>query len=378
MKKLELKKLFIEWFLAAFAVGFIFLFMMVFLLQLKNPLIFSICTASYTVPIVLLLFCVKKYYGKDVLLDIFEKVANPIISLILLSFLFYLFYYSFSLGVGILSLMDVVFFLVFLISFFAVASLYFLKREKHRFLTVRAIYTAKKYLKWNAIFFVLFVILFSIALDISPKYSLLYPVSIYSAIVSYYFFFSTLAMFGLNFLSYDDGRKYCQIGLKIVEEGLTPPLQVGPRWVERRLSVFETVINQLSGFAKDFYPGSPRISESYAHCKALYAAQYAAHRTSIKRRKNFLNNAKRGIKKMINSLNAGKSKKGFDFYLFLSGLVLIDRGKGTRDVEKEFREVQDAFEVYNVTNVVKRYGWLISFIAAIIPFSDIVARLIFR
>jgi hypothetical protein len=181
--------------------------------------------------------------------------------------------------------------------------------------------------------------------------------------MAWYFFLLTFAMIGINFLSYNDIRKYCKLGLNIVKEGLSPPRQVGREWVERRLSVFQTVIDQFSGLAKKFYPSSPRISESYPHCKALYAAYYAAHHASDSiGRKNFLKNAKRGIKKMTDSLKAGKSKKSFDFYLFVGGLVLIDRGKGTRDVENEFREVQQAFETPNLTNNLKRYWWLISFV----------------
>lgn len=378
MIKIEFKKLFREWFSVAFPVGFIFLIMMVFLLLLKNTSVFFICAASYILPIVLLAFFVWKYGSKDIFLDIYEKITNPILSLILLSFLFYLFYSLVSLGVGVLSLMDVVFFLAFLISFFGIASLFYLRREKHQYPTVRAIYTTKKYLKWNAVSFVLFVIIFYITLDISFKNSSLFPISIYSTIVAYYFFFSTFAMFGLNFLLYDDARKFCKIGLKIVEEGLSPTRQVEPQWIEKRLKVFQTVIDQLSGFAKQFYPGSPRISNTYAHCKALFAAHYAAHHAAASRvRANFLKNAKRGLKKMADSLKAGRSGEGFDYYLFVSGLVLIDRGKGTRDMEKEFREVQHTFEIHNFTNIAKKYWWLISFgITTIIALIDILAKVI--
>lgn len=336
MIKIEFKKLFREWFSVAFPVGFIFLIMLVFLLMLKNTLVFFICTASYVLPTILLVFFVWKYGSKDIFLDIYEKLTNPIAGLILLSFLFLLFYYTFSLGVGVLSLMGVVFFLAFLIAFFGIASLSYLRREKHPYLTVRAIYTTKKYLKWNAVSFVLFVIISFITLDISFKNSYLFPISIYSTILAYYFFFSTFGMFGLNFLLYDDTQKFCKIGLKIVKEGLNPPRQVGKLWVEKRLSVFQTVIDQFSGLAKKFYPGSPRISESYTHRKALWAAHYAGHHASdYPLRENLLKNAKEGIGRMNNSLEAGKSK-GFDFYLFISGLILIDREKGQRILKRSF------------------------------------------
>lgn len=362
MAKLDVKKLVTEWAWAVFIISVIFYtFAYSLYLGLSNLVNFLPFIIVNVALVILVGVFIKTCYSKKIFSRIYEALANPTTILLILTIFFLLTYW---LGSGYYLFITVIFFFVFLTSFTTVISLYFLRKEKHKFQTVWAQYISMKFPKWYFILSVMFAISFAITSYVYIWNVSILPLVEYVATMLLQFILLTFATSGVIFQTNQDMQKYCKAGLEVVREGLDHPRTSRGR-VEEHLSIFSSVIARFNRLADNIYPLSPHIPESYLPSKALYASILSG-------KKQLLETTKKGIARMINSLQAGRSKKGVNFYNFVSGLTMITKGQSA-DVKKEFTRVQEAFETEsNRTKFLSKTTnrWLVGTLIAILLTSS--------
>lgn len=313
----------------------IFLFsILIFIYVLQEPISLAIFMPIYVGLVVFLLFFAKIFYNKKRFLKVYSVVLHPITGLgVLFIILKINFLAPFTLVAGLTWIFSSALFA----SFVVYVWLHSLRKGKYSSQTAR-IYLPTQKFKWYPLFFLITVVAIGIFTAAHPILSPLDFLlgSTYLLFLSYYFILLFMATSSVHFISSNELRKYCKIGLTEVKKGFEFYSKGEYRekkiFIKNYLSIFPVIVDLFNELVRGDYPDLiPHIPDSDLYTKALFA--------SAVKDEPRLKETREGIKKMTDALKVGKPRKPINFNSFIEGLCLI-AGK-----KPEFSSIPEAFEI---------------------------------
>lgn len=311
-----------------------FLSILLFIDFLMEPITLAIFIPCYIMLLLLLRSSVKKFHGKTIFLAVYRIVLHPITNLLILFFILRIGLSPYMIFAALIWIFTLSLFTSFVAHFW----LNSLRKGKNSFQTVQIYHHTSKSFKWNLLLglmtlAVIRIIEFSHPILPMMEYSFW---TVYFAILFFYIVFLYLSKLDFIILSRDDGRRYCEMGLTEIMEGLKLCGKDEYRdkriFIKKYLPILPLVISQFNNIVEYDHPDLvPHIQDLNLSKKALFA--------SIIEDKPRLKEIREGIKQMIRALKVDKPIKKINFTDFIKGLCLIGGKK------PDFSNMLETFEI---------------------------------
>lgn len=316
-------------------------------------------------------------------LRIYEVISHPLINLFVLSFLFLL---KFTIGAGtkfnpsldLLAgcwMISSAFFIIY-VSFYWLRSF---ERETFLFQIVWISHVVYKRIKLYLFTSVLLILgYFSIflipySLGFYPTQETILALHYFGTILAYHFLIFIAILSVTIFIVYLETRKYCKIGLKLIEKRLFSK-KVRKEILthnEEYICVFPNVINQINNLLKWIFVGSkpmgvfsadypPHIINKDLYSKKLLVANLVQKKQRLNLHdKQRLRDVKNGLSNMRRSLDMVGDRF---FYPLIGGLTQI---ANSGETEARFN-IEDGFELKppSFTMRLEKRRWLIELLLA--------------